>query len=149
VLRGDGCLPAAHLPDPHEAAGSDVRGHAQLGLPPLPNVLTGCSVGHQDAAEWRRPAMHLVADLGWRTWVSYEPALGLVDWDGWEWIEWLVAGSESGYGARAADAIWFEVARAWCEKNDVAFFMKQILLDGRKLTFDRFPVELRVRQYPA
>lgn len=119
-----------------------------LGLPPLPNVLTGCSVGHQDAAEWRRPAMHLVADLGWRTWVSYEPALGMVDWAGWEWIEWLVAGSESGYGARPADAIWFDVARAWCEKNDVAFFMKQIVVDRRKLEFAAFPVELQVRQYP-
>lgn len=121
---------------------------SQLGLPPLANVLTGCSVGHQDAAEWRRPAMHLVADLGWRTWVSYEPALGMVDWDGWEWIDWLVAGSESGYGARAADAMWFDVARDWCERNNVAFFMKQILVGRRKLPFDAFPINLQVREYP-
>lgn len=120
-----------------------------LNAKPLPNVLMGCSVGHQDAAEWRRSAMRLVLEMGWRTWVSYEPAIGEVDWDGWEFIRWMVVGNESGYGRRGASLDWFERARNWCADHRVAFFMKQIVTAaGVKLPFEMFPTNLQVREYP-
>lgn len=121
----------------------------QLNARPLPNVLLGCSVGHQRAADWRRSAMRLVAERGWQTWVSYEPALGPVNWEGWEFIRWLVAGEESGYGRRVADLGWFHVAQQWARDHGVAFFMKQILRGRVKVGYPEFPRELQVRQYPS
>lgn len=115
---------------------------------PLPHVLTGCSAGHQRAADMRRADMSIIADLGWRTWVSYEPALGAVDWKRWEFIKWMVAGEESGYGRRRADVEWFLSAKRWCESEGVAFFMKQILWQGKKLPYTAFPPVLQMRAYP-
>lgn len=118
-------------------------------LSALPNVLLGASVGYQGAADERRAPMAEIAALGWRTWVSYEPALWSVDWYGWEFIRWLVGGYESGYGRREARDPWFEAARAWCDANDIAFFMKQIVApSGKKIAFDKFPRSLQVRNYP-
>lgn len=120
----------------------------QLGRRPLPNVLMGCSVGNQRAADQRRAAMRLVNEYGWRTWVSYEPAIGPVNWGGWEFIRWLVAGEESGYGRRVADVGWFYAAQQWAHHNGVAFFMKQILRGRSKIGYPEFPPALQVREYP-
>ena len=96
--------------------------------------------------------------------VSYEPALGPVDFRPWlfpahpQWyresdgrilsdgpraaLDWLVAGGESGPGARPADPDWFRSAREQCEAAGVPFFFKQwggaakkaagAVLDGRE-----------------
>lgn len=123
---------------------------SRTGIRPLPNVLLGSSVGTRDAAEQRRGAMQYLSAAGWKTWVSYEPALELVDWSGWEFIRWMVAGAESGYGRRGFDIEWFAAARAWSAEHGVAFFMKQILnAAGVKLPFDMFPKHLQVREYPT
>lgn len=123
---------------------------SRTGIKPLPNVLLGASVGTRAAAAQRRAAMRLLADLGWKTWVSYEPALEQVDWAGWEFIRWLVAGNESGYGRRSALLAWFTAAREWASEWHVAFFMKQIITAaGVKLPFQMFPAGLQVREYPT
>lgn len=117
--------------------------------PRLSNVLLGASVGNQRWADIRRASMRLISEDGWRTWVSYEPALGLVDWAGWEFLHWLVAGSESGYGRRRAELEWFVAARTWCDAHGVAFFMKQLVEpNGRKVPFGSFPRRLQERAYP-
>lgn len=122
----------------------------RTGIKPRPNILLGSSVGTRDASEQRRGAMRALSVAGWKTWVSYEPALELVHWDGWEFIKWMVAGAESGYGRRGFDVQWFSMARDWCANRGVAFFMKQILnAAGVKLPFDMFPLHLQVREYPA
>jgi Protein of unknown function (DUF5131) len=61
----------------------------------------------------------------WSFWVSYEPALRLVDWDGWESIKWLVSGGESGENARPSHPYWHIRARDFCVKNAIAYFFKQ------------------------
>lgn len=122
---------------------------ARCNLTPLPNVLMGCSAGSQSAADERLEAMRGVAGMGWRTWVSYEPAIGPVNWAGWEFIKWLVAGEESGYGRRLGMLAWPRAAHAWCAANGIAFFMKQIIERGQKLEFRAFPVDLQVREYPV
>jgi protein gp37 len=63
---------------------------------PLPNVWLGVSVEDQQRADERRQPMLDLAGAGWTTFVSYEPALGLVDWSGWEFLKWMISGGESG-----------------------------------------------------
>jgi protein gp37 len=57
--------------------------------------------------------------------VSYEPALGDVSWDGWEFIKWLVSDGESGEKARPSHPNWHIHARDFCVKNRIAYFFKQ------------------------
>ncbi|HTI81765.1 MAG TPA: phage Gp37/Gp68 family protein [Acetobacteraceae bacterium] len=92
---------------------------------PLSNVWLGTSVEDQTRADERRRALFQIAAEGWNTWVSYEPALGLVDWIGWEFIRWLVSGGESGTGARPSNPDWHRAARDFCCLNRIPFFFKQ------------------------
>jgi protein gp37 len=58
-------------------------------------------------------------------WISAEPLLGTladIDLDG---IDWLVAGGESGPGARPMHASWVRELRDRCNAEGVAFFFKQ------------------------
>jgi len=79
--------------------------------------------------------------------LSIEPLLedlGIVDLTG---INWVIAGGESGRGARLMKEQWVRQLRNHCERQDVPFFFKQWggvqkaktgrLLDGR--TYDEFP----------
>lgn len=65
--------------------------------------------------------------------ISYEPALGRVDFEPWLYFghfDWLISGGESGYKtgkyrARPADINWFRDVRDQCQRHDVAYFHKQ------------------------
>ena len=91
----------------------------------LPNVLLGASVENQLYAHSRRDFLRDVAGLGWKTFVSYEPALGEVDWTGWEFLHWLIAGGESGPDARPMHPDWARIARDFCAEHGILFFFKQ------------------------
>ena len=123
------------------------------GLWPLPNVWLGTSIEDQRRADERRPPMRRLADAGWLTWVSYEPALGPVDWSGWEFLSWLVAGGESGPRARHEDHAWYRATLEWCRQTDSAFFMKQLQAPnkpGKVWTLkESFPDDLQVQEYPT
>ena len=94
---------------------------------PLKNTSIGCSVMNQHEADKMRPAMTKIATrLGWRTHCWYEPALGPVNWQGWEFLELLIMGGESGAQARPCDIGWFRESIAWCRANGVKPFMKQL-----------------------
>ena len=57
--------------------------------------------------------------------ISAEPLLGpLADLDLWG-IHWMIAGSESGTGARPMEEAWVLDLRDQCAAADVAFFFKQ------------------------
>lgn len=92
---------------------------------PLPNVVIGCTAENQEQADLRRPAMEAISKLGWRTFVSYEPALGPVDWTGWEFLSWLISGGESGNGARPSHPDWHRDARDFCADHTIAYLFKQ------------------------
>ena len=92
---------------------------------PLPNVWLGTSVENQCCADKRRKPLHELAERGWPTFVSYESALGPVDWRGWGFLDWLIAGGESGPGARPAHPDWFRNTRNWCVCQRIPFFFKQ------------------------
>lgn len=107
---------------------------------PWRNVWLGVSVEDQKTADARIPVL-LQTPAAVR-WVSYEPALGPVDFSAWPkrvWlrvvgddgsaergrIDWVVAGGESGPGARLAHPAWFRTARDQCQAAGVPFFFKQ------------------------
>lgn len=92
---------------------------------PPRNVWFGCSVENQRWANLRRKPMEVMHDLGWITWVSYEPALEPVDWTGWEWLDWMVSGGESGPRARPSHPDCHRQARFFCDQHDIRFFFKQ------------------------
>jgi protein gp37 len=86
-------------------------------------IWAGVTVENQDCAADRiNPFSALRAAVRW---VSYEPALGDIYWAGWEFVDWLVAGGESGADARPASVVWFRNARDWALENGIDFFFKQ------------------------
>lgn len=91
----------------------------------LLNVFLGVSVEDQRRADERRPAMAALAAQGWRTFVSYEPALGMVDWRGWEFLSGLISGGESGPRARPSHPSWHRAARDFCAERTIPYFFKQ------------------------
>jgi protein gp37 len=90
---------------------------------PQPNIWFGATVEDQARADERRE--HLRSVPAAVKFVSYEPALGPVDWSGWEFIDWLIIAGESGAGARPSHPDWFRSARDWCQANGVACHFKQ------------------------
>ena len=90
---------------------------------PRPNVWLGASAERQKEADERREPLAALAAAGWNTWVSYEPALGLVDWTGYEFIKWLVSGGEN--GPRPSHPDWHRAARDFCAEHDIPYYFKQ------------------------
>lgn len=90
---------------------------------PPEHVWLGVSVEDQKRAIQRRKAFNQVpAEIKF---VSYEPALSDVDWKGWDFIDWLIFGGESGDNRRPCDLAWEQHAREWCAANKIAYFCKQ------------------------
>lgn len=87
------------------------------------HIWLGVSVEDQRYADARRDNLAALAKLGFVTFCSYEPALGLVDWTGWEFLRWLISGGEN--GPRPAHPDWFRVARDFCATNRIQYFHKQ------------------------
>jgi len=88
----------------------------------FPNVEFGVTVENQKTADERRDAFKALPAS--KKFVSYEPALGPVDWTGWEFIDQLIFGGETGHGARPAHPDWFRNARAWAGEHGIARFFK-------------------------
>ncbi len=64
-------------------------------------------------------------------------------------IHQVITGGESGGKARPMWLAWAEDMRDQCKRAGVAFFMKQICVNGRKLDYEDFPIGLKVREYPV
>ncbi len=104
----------------------------------LPNVWLGVSAEDQQRADERIPL--LLRTPAAVRFVSYEPALGPLDILPYlfpdppigpragelrKGIDWVIAGGESGPGARPAHPQWFRDVRDQCREAGVAFFFKQ------------------------
>lgn len=120
------------------------------GVRPLPNVWLGVSAEDQATADARRDDLAALAAAGWTTFLSYEPALGPVDWTGWEFLRLAIAGGESGPRARPMHPDWPRALRDQCAAAGTAFFMKQLSgPKGRAIKdIDAFPVGLQIREFP-
>ena len=122
-----------------------------------PNVWLGTTVENQEEAHRRIP--HLLAARARVRFLSCEPLLGPLDltrpWTGpgsvlaeetRPWLadlDWVIAGGESGPGARPMEEAWAESLRDQCRTAGVAFFMKQM---SRKAPI---PERLMVREMPG
>ncbi len=104
---------------------------------PLPNVWLGVSVENQATADERIPILLQIPAAV--RWVSYEPAIGPVDFECFpstgcptEWldkrpgIDWIVVGGESGPKARSFDVAWAHSTIAQCRTAGVSCFVKQL-----------------------
>ena len=110
----------------------------------IPNVWLGASVEDQTAADERIPA--LLATPAAVLWLSCEPMLGPLDLTVIRFrhketfltgrsnvlsavmgrpLDWIVAGGESGRGARSINPDWVRSLRDQCANHGVPFFFKQ------------------------
>jgi protein gp37 len=145
-----------------ESIGRDRHLTVGQGQPwPLPNVWLGVSAEDQKRANDR--VAHLLATPAAVRFVSAEPLLGPIDftdlvrWDNGEhhfdalacdvapedddpaWrgakLDWVIAGAESGHGARPMHEDWIRSLRDQCERACARFFYKQKLDEhGRKVS---------------
>jgi protein gp37 len=98
---------------------------------PLPNVWLGTSVEDQATADERIP--HLLRCPAAVRFVSAEPLLGPIDLAdavvkrqlGDPQPNWVIAGGETGPGARPAHPDWVRALRDQCQAASVPFFFKQ------------------------
>jgi protein gp37 len=100
----------------------------------LDHIWFGVSVENQEQANKRIPIL-MSLPMATHRWVSAEPLLGPLNL--WEWlypggIEWVVAGCESGKGARPDDLDWYESLILQCRpvitmmrSFDIPIFIKQ------------------------
>ena len=122
---------------------------------PLPNVWLGVSAEDRHWAGIRVPALRRTPAAV--RFVSAEPLLGPVDGVDLGGVNWVIAGGESGPGARPCDLAWLRNLRDQCADAGVAYFLKQVgAVAGRELgagpkggDWEAWPADLRVREYPA
>ena len=89
---------------------------------PLPNVWLGVTVEDADHL-WRIDELLKIPAAV--RFVSYEPALGPLGQFDLAGIDWLIAGGESGPGARPPHPDWFRSVRDLCQASGVPFCFKQ------------------------
>ena len=92
---------------------------------PPPNLWLGVSVEDQKTADERIPLLlEIPAAVRW---VSYEPALGPVNFQNWvpRGIDWIVMGGESGKNARPMHPKWARDVRDLCKLVSTPFWFKQ------------------------
>lgn len=104
------------------------------------NIWIGISVEDQSSADIRKEYLQKIP--GKIRFVSYEPALAEVNWVGYEFINWIICGGESGAKKRPCNLEWFRKTRDWAKKNNIAFFMKQID------KVQEIPEDLFIKKYP-
>ena len=83
-----------------------------------------CGVSVEDGTARTRIAHLRDAPAGVR-FLSVEPLLGPIGGIEFEGIDWVIAGGESGPGARPVNVEWVQEIRDQCLQQGVAFFFKQ------------------------
>ena len=128
------------------------------------NVWLGVSVSDARTADEMIPRLLACQYLAQNLFVSYEPAIGQVDFTPWiapklPRIDWVIVGGESGLSARPCHQAWIDDVLDQCESN-CPVFVKQLgkysvvgnrfekLIDKKGGDMDEWPKHLRVRQMP-
>ena len=116
------------------------------GVWPLPNVWLGVSC--EDQTRWNERWPDLARTPAAIRFVSAEPLLGQIDMVGSGKLDWVIAGGESGPGARPMQPEWARDIRDQCKIANVNFFMKQ-MSGVRKASMPPIPDDLMIREMPA
>jgi len=95
------------------------------------NVWMGVSVESQDY--WWR-VNYLIGTPAKVKFLSLEPLIGEIVEPDFAGIDWVIAGGESGPGARPVDASWIRAIRDACIEQGVAFHFKQWGGSNKKAT---------------
>ena len=128
----------------------------------LPNAWLGTSV---ESAEYVTRCETLLKFAATRHFVSYEPALSLVDFTpylGPDKISWLIIGGESGQWARPFEIHWARQAIEQCRQTGASPFLKQMgshcidpdlnirikFKEGKGGNWSEWPEPYRVREIP-
>ncbi len=91
--------------------------------------------------------LKLKHDFAW-VGVSYEPALGPINWRH-SWmadaggLAWIICGGESGSHARDDNPGWYRSTELMCKHTNTAFFMKQMA------HLRPIPDDLMIREFPV
>ena len=94
-------------------------------LTPLPHVQIGGSIEDQATADERMPLLRCLPNAA--PWVSYGPALGLVDWSPWvPYLTRIVIEGESTHRARPFHASWAARLIEQTRDTNCAAFVKQL-----------------------
>ena len=105
-----------NIPDMLPDYWDEIRGHVWL----------GATCEDQTRADQNIPHVLNVDPAPAVRFVSYEPALGPVDFGAWlDRLDWIIAGGESGPNARPAHPEWVRNTRDQCAAADVEFHFKQ------------------------
>ena len=116
------------------------------------NVQLGTSIENQETLG-RAGYLINCTPYAERLFVSAEPLLGPLTLGYWaksRAIDWVIVGAESGPDRRPMELSWARSLRDECLENGIAFFMKQLAIDGQ-VTADvnKFPKDLRIQQFPG
>lgn len=90
------------------------------------NIWLGVTV---ECADYENRIQDLLRVTMAKKWISLEPLLappGLFLEPYLEDLDWVVAGAETGHGARPVDPAWFEQYRDECVEFDVPYWVKQV-----------------------
>jgi protein gp37 len=93
----------------------------QIEIPP--NAWIGVSIENADQAYRAAHLRRIEQDV--TRWISAEPLLGPLDAVNLDGIDWVVAGGESGPGARPMHPDWARDLRDRCAQQGCAYFFKQ------------------------
>jgi protein gp37 len=130
---------------------------------PRRNVWLGVTAEDQKHADKRIPL--LMQTPAAVRFVSYEPALGPIDFSNWPTLDWIIVGGESGSRARDFQTDWARATIAYGRKSGTKVFVKQLgrrpITDGINIHYgsyrDRFksdnpdmwPKDLQVQEFPS
>ena len=112
------------------------------------HVWLGTTTENQEWANRRIPELlQIPAEVRF---LSAEPLVGPIPNLPLGGIQWVIVAGESGPGARPMELEWARDIRDQCARAGVAFFLKQLGGHPRKRgELERFPEDLRSREYPA
>ena len=109
-----------------------VRFSYPFGLPK--HIRLGVTAENQAAADERREAFKQCPAAV--KFISYEPAIGPVDWTGWEFVNWIISGGETGPGATPSHPDWHRAARDFCRDSGMDYFFKS-WGEWKQIQFDK------------
>jgi protein gp37 len=118
--------------------------------PPPPNVWCGISASTSD--EVRAAVGNLRHVHSQVRWLSLEPLVEDLVTPGMSWapVDWIVIGCESGPNRRPCKVEWVQNIVQWCRDVGQRVYVKQFDIMGHVIhDMDRWPEDLRVRQWPA
>jgi protein gp37 len=121
------------------------------------NAWFGVTAENEQQARKRLPWLRGLPNA--LAWVSYEPALGPVDWTPYlDFVKWIIFGGESGATPRKSEAQWARDTLAQCRAAGTAFFNKQAgSLLAREWGCENkegkipaeWPIEFQVQEFPS